>query len=105
MLLFLATDRDLDARPLLRQLIERQLDHAEKVVAREPILVEHLQHQLVLGRVDAQDELLVPLRVERPLLRLGELGQDGRVTADLVYVNAHVRVAVRVRKWGFWEIN
>lgn len=36
---------------LLGQVDERQLDHAQEVVSGQPVLVEHLQHQLVLGRL------------------------------------------------------
>lgn len=47
----------------LWQIDESQLHHAEKVVARETILVEHLKHQLVLARLHAEDEFFIPQRV------------------------------------------
>lgn len=77
------------------QIHQVQLDHAKEVVARQPVLVKHLKDHLVLGRLDAKHKLLVPFRVERLLLRLGQHRVDVHVPADCVQVDADVWVAGR----------
>lgn len=49
---------------LARQVHQAQLNHAQEVVARESILVEHLKHELVLVGLDTENELFIPLWIE-----------------------------------------
>merc|ERR1719263_139652 len=58
------------------ELGQREVDGADAVVAREAVVVEDLDVNLLgAGRLDAlEEELLVPLGVERVLLLLGLLG-------------------------------
>ncbi len=59
---------------LLGDVVQGQFDHAKEVVPGEPVLVEDLEDEFVLVGHDADDELFLPLGVERALLGLG---QDG----------------------------
>lgn len=49
----------LAVRLLVRYVAQAQLDMAEKIIARKPVLVEHLEQQAVLQGLYAEKELLV----------------------------------------------
>lgn len=89
-----AFHRYLAALVLSRDVDQGQLHHSEKVIAGQSILVEHLEHDLVLGRSHPEHKLLLPFRVQRLLFRLGQHRIDIHVPAHRVQVDSHVRITV-----------
>lgn len=85
------------------QIGQVQLHHAQEVVARQPVLVKHLEDHLVLGRTDTEHKLLVPLGIQRLLLRLGQHRVNVHIARDCVEVDAHVRVTEGGVRKCYWS--
>lgn len=98
------------------QVNQGELDHTEEAIPGKTILVVNLEDQLVLVRLDPEDELFVPHRIEcleiRPtnhqyqngrhlaevenylLLGLGDHGINVDISDDRIDIDLNVRITV-----------